>query len=207
MGDNLTVIVVTHNRWDYTRRTLDSLFKTVPEAYFLIIDNNSDEETVLGLEEIACKNNNVELIFRDENEGWGKAVNYAMNYLLEDYDLLQNEYVLISNNDVEYFEGWYTRCLMVYEKYSKIGILGVWKHISHGVLENKGDLIIKDQMPAVGWLMTVRHILDIGEVPEHGPCLTKGGNGEDVGYCIKTAEKGYWVCGLPEDVANHFDGY
>ena len=62
-------------------------------------------------------------------------------------------------------------------------------------------------MPAVGWLMNKYAICKIGEFPEHGSCLTKGGNGEDVEYCIRAQEKGFYVCGLKEDVANHFDGY
>ena len=193
----LTVIVITHNRLEYTKRTIDSLKRTIPNAKISIYDNCSTEE---GMNEYLSTLTDCIVTINDKNEGWGKAVNDALR--ITPYD----KYVLISNNDVGYYDGWYEKCLMAYEKYPNIGLLGVWKHSAHGIKENLGDLIIKDQMPAVGWLFTKEHLNKIGDFPEHGPCNTKGGNGEDVEYCIKTEQVGLLVCGLPEDIANHYDG-
>lgn len=200
-GHDLNIVMTVFNRLDYTKRTIESLVKTVPEAKILVYDNASTEE---GIHEYLrnIQNENISVIFSQINEGFGTGMNEAISLLSED-----RKYILLSNNDAEYFEGWYDTCIGLHEKYPQIGILGVWKHTAHGIIEDKGDLIIKDQMPAVGFLMTSARLKEIGEFPQHGPCSTKGGNGEDVGFCIKTFNLGYWVCAPKDDVANHFDGY
>lgn len=199
----LTVIVVAFNRLEYTRRTVRSLAATVPKDTRVILFDNCSTEP--GFREYAYGEfrqtfPNSKYVWRVSNAGWGQAVNEAL------VDA-KTEHVLVSNNDVEYKPGWYEECLRLYAKYPKIGVLGVWKHIHHGVLEDKGDLIVKDQMPAVGWLLRRQFIDEMGAFPVHGPCATKGGNGEDVAYCIRAAQKGYMVAGPKEDVATHIDGY
>lgn len=200
----LTVIVVTHNRLDFTKRTLQSITRTVPHAKILIFDNDSTEAGMKDwfYSEFDGKNN-VEVVLSGKNIGWGAAVNEAIAYVGVDIE----DYVLISNNDVEYHDGWFEQCLALYQKYPKIGILGVWKHRAHGVRQDLGDILVKDDMPAVGWLLKKSIIDDIGPLSERGPCATKGGNGEDTNYTGRAMEKGYWVCGPKEDVAQHFDGY
>ena len=47
----------------------------------------------------------------------------------------------------------------------------------------------------------------VGMLPEHGPCATKGGNGEDTGYVIRMKNAGYLTGAMPKDVATHIDGY
>lgn len=205
----LSIIVITHNRLDYTQRTLDSLLTTTPgDTKFVINDNCSDEagmqEYLKGLAYIdyALKGpaHQITVLRRDENRGWGVAVNEALNHV-------DTEFILISNNDCVYEKGWYEKLIALYEKYPKIGIMGVWQHIAHGTREDLGDLLVKDDMPAVGWLLKRSVIDDIGPFAEHGPCLTKGGNGEDVNYTIRAHEKGYLVACPKPDVANHIDGY
>jgi glycosyltransferase involved in cell wall biosynthesis len=206
-NSNLIVIVITHNRLEYTKRTIDSLLRTVPKANFVIFDNASTEEGFKEYLENLYINNKFQFIVGGfyENMGWGKAVNEALKEALRGAD--KDDLILLSNNDVEYFDGWFEQCTALYEKYPQIGILGVWKHTAHGIIEDKGDLIVKDQMPAVGWLMQQDKLKQIGTFPEHGPCDTKGGNGEDVTYCIMAAQKGFLVAAPKEDVANHIDGY
>lgn len=198
----LSVIITTHNRLDYTRQTIESLFATVPaDTKFFIFDNASDKETQDYLSSVCGSTRfNLHLIHSAENLGWGASVNKML-------ELVDTEMILVSNNDVVYHEGWYEKALALYEKYPKIGVFGLWKHVSHGVLEDKGDLIVKDQMPAVSWLFKRSVMNDIGPIPVHGPCATKGGNGEDVGYCIMAANKGYLVCGPKDDLSRHLDGY
>jgi len=193
----LTVIIITHNRLEFTARTFNSLKESVPHARFLIgVDGNSEELVNYAIKEIGAENVFVSV----KNHGWGSMSNMGLRYA-------ETEMILISNNDVEYHPGWYERALSLYDKYPKIGVLGVWKHTAHGVKEELEDLIIKDQMPAVGWLFKRDVLTDIGPFAEHGPCSTKGGNGEDVDYCIRAEQKGYWVCGPKVDIAEHLDGY
>jgi GT2 family glycosyltransferase len=195
----LTTIVVTYNRLEYSKRTIDSLRKTTPNAEIIVYDNHSTEA---GFYEWLLQDgfkHPHQVIMNDKNDGWGKAVNDALRFS-------NTEYILVSNNDVIYHDGWYEKCLQAYKDNLKLGILGVWKHPAHGVLETRGNLVIKDQMPAVGWLLKRSVINDIGAFKENGPANMKGGNGEDVDYCIRTREKGYMVAGLLEDVGKHIDG-
>jgi hypothetical protein len=158
---------------------------------------------------------NIEVVFGAVNNGWGYAVNNTFYYMnlatpvVQGMEMLtyRDQWVLISNNDVEYHDGWFEKLVALYEKYLDVGLMAVWKHTNHGVLEDRGDLVVKDQMPAVGWLFR-RNVLDgLGDFPEHGPCHTKGGNGEDVQVCIKVDKLGLKVAAPTEDVAFHFDGY
>lgn len=203
----LTVIVTVFNRLDYTKRTLDSLFATCPSnTQYIIVDNNSEGEQMReylgGLEDL-----NKHSIHRlNQNLGWGGAVNFGLE-IAAAKGCMNDGYILVSNNDVVYGPGWYEKLCFLYDKYPKIGILGAWKHTAHGVLEDRFDMVVKDQMPAVGWLLTTENIKLIGKFPEKGPCATKGGNGEDVEYCIRCAQAGLLVCGPKDDVADHIDGY
>ena len=147
---------------------------------------------------------NIQVHFMGENYGWGKAVNQGLVFFKNGN---MSEYILISNNDVIYHDGWYEKCLQAYEKHPDTGILGVWKHTAHSTIAVDGEYVIRDQMPAVGWLMKRAVIDSVGAFPEHGPCPTKGGNGEDTEYCVRVQQKGYLVAGLKDDVATHIDGY
>ena len=201
-GENLIVVMTTWNRADYTIKTFKSLLETVPKAKFIIVDNNSTDGTKELLQQADSKHT---FIIRDKNEGWGVAINEALAYI--DYHNLKADYILLSNNDVEYSEDWYSKAITLYEKYPQIGILGLWKHKNHGVYKDYGDLVTKDQMPATCWLLKPQTIKDLGPLAEHGECLMKGGNGEDVDYCIKAENFGYWVAGPVPDLAQHLDGY
>ena len=199
--------MTVYNRLDYTKRTIQSLRETVPAGtQLVIVDDNSNEPGIKEyLDEISINvdmNNPTLVIHSEENVGFGAGVNTGLA-------LCKTEMVLIANNDCIYEAGWYEKLLALYEKYDKIGILAVWKHTAHGLIPpgDLGDLVVKDQMPAVGWLMKRNVIDDLGAFPVHGPCHTKGGNGEDVTYCNMATQKGYWVCAPKEDVAQHIDGY
>lgn len=200
MSTPLTVIVITHNRLEYTKRTLESLMLTVPHAEFIVYDNHSADDVRDYLTSLQFAPVKARIILADDNVGWGTAVNYCLRSV-------KTEFILVSNNDVIYQDGWFEKCTALYEKYPKIGVLGVWKHTNHGTREMFADLHVKDDMPGVGWLLK-RSVIDIiGAMAEHGPCTTKGGNGEDTSYTRRAHEKGYWVCGPAEDVADHIDGY
>lgn len=202
-GENLSIILITYNRLEHTKKTIESLRRTVPDAHLFIYDNASNEE----LQRYIClhlnwSEDNYEVVLANRNRGWGSAINESLQLSKK-----KGDYLLLSNNDVEYSDGWLDQAIALYEKYPKLGLLGLWKHTSHGIKEDLGDLIVKDQMPAVAWLFKPKVLEDIGHFAEKGPCETKGGNGEDVDYCIKTEQKGYWVAGPSDDLAIHLDGY
>ncbi len=203
-GENLKIIVVTFNRMHYTMRTMASLMKTVPKAKIIIYDNASTDPMLLTyFKELSSTHDNIKTIFSSTNEGWGTAINKAM----EEISCYADDFILLSNDDVEYENDWYDKAIQLYNKYPQIGILGLWKHTSHGIRNDYGDLLVKDEMPAVAWLIKPDIMMQVGAVIEKGPCLTKGGNGEDTNYSQRVQEKGYWVAGSKEDLAIHLTGY
>ncbi len=200
------IIVTVFNRLDYTKRTIGSLL--VSGAYeacqrLIIVDNHSTEEGMEAFLNDMAHYQKTFVLRRSQNDGWGMAVNDALG-------LSRAEYVLISNNDVGYEADFHLPMFEAFKIHPNIGILGVWRHTSHGfrtggIMDNHFREM--DDVPAVGWLIPKKTMEAVGMLPEHGPCLTKGGNGEDTAYVNLMRDKGYLIGVLPNDVAQHFDGY
>jgi hypothetical protein len=91
-----------------------------------------------------------------------------------------------------------------------IGILGIWRHTSHGFTQGgvMNDWFREmDDVPAVGWMLPKRAMEKVGLLVEKGPCFTKGGNGEDTYYVQRMKAAGF-LTGVPaNDLATHLDGY
>lgn len=208
----LFVIMVSHRRLEHLRRTIESLVPTLPEGSMLgIHDNASDPETRKYLNELteSWRNDKVKLrvVLHGENRGWGWAMNYSLTagYFAE---WRGYEYVLESNNDIEYEPDWFGRATTFMGTFPEIGILGLWKHPHHGVREERaGGLLIKDNMPACAWLFRSKDLQEFLPFKEKGACKTRGGNGEDTDMVLTVQGKKRWVCGLKEDLARHMDGY
>lgn len=201
------IILTTFNRVAYTKRTVASILSSGAFAScqrFIIVDNHSLEEGMKEFLDDMAAYQKVFIIRRPTNDGWATAVNDALG-------MSRAEYILLSNNDVEYQPGFMERMFDVIAKAdinAPIGLLGVWRHTSHSEtgLKNNGFTEMTD-VPAVGWLLWKQAMEKVGMIPEHGPCLTKGGNGEDSKYVQMMKAAGFLV-GVPsEDVATHIDGY
>lgn len=201
-------IVVTYKRLDALRATMQSLLRTLPPgSHTIVVNNDKEQDTWDYLQNLAREQwPQMALLMRGKNEGWGAAMNDAFRSWPE----WQNfEYVLESNNDVVYDRNWSERAQAMMEAHPEIGILGGFKHPYHGERQTLPDgLIIKDDMPACAWLMRSKDLVQYLPFPEHGPCKTRGGNGEDVAFRDKVQNKfGKWICGMKPDWAHHIDGY
>lgn len=201
------IIITSWNRLDYLKRTIASLIRcgTFNKATrVIIVDNGSQEEGLKLFLLDLQKMPNVFLVLKPENRGWGAAVNDALG-------LSRSEFLFVSNNDVDYFTpDFQDRMFEVFQNQPNIGILGVWRHIGHGFVNGGAQnewFREMDNVPAVGWMMPKRAMEMVGMLPEHGPCLTKGGNGEDTAYVNRMKEKGFFTGVLKEDIARHIDGY
>lgn len=202
------IILTSFNRLEYTKRTVATLissgaFHTCQR--FIVVDNHSTEPGVEDFLNELAKYKNTFILRRPTNDGWGMAVNDALA-------ISRAEYVLLSNNDVEYSMHFIGRMFRAFEAFADnpIGILGVWRHTAHSVVENgwsRTDFQEMTDVPAVGWLIWKPAMEKAGMLPEHGPCATKGGNGEDTEYVQRMKACGFLVGVLGEDVALHIDGY
>lgn len=200
------IILTTFNRLDYTKRTIASLISSGAAAQaerFIIVDNRSTEEGFQDfLKDMYAFAGNITVIHRARNDGWGMAVNDALG-------VSRAPYVLLSNNDVEYTPDFAAKMLEMMEAHPEIGLLGVWRHTAHSAVQthHEGKFIEYTDVPAVGWMLSKKAMMQVGLVSEHGPCFTKGGNGEDSDYVRRMKEAGFLV-GVPEvDLAVHIDGY
>lgn len=204
------IILTVFNRVEYTKRTIATLVSSGAFAQcqrLIIVDNHSTEEGMAQFLDAMKQYKGTYVIHRPRNDGWATAVNDALG-------LSRAEYVLISNNDVEYSVGFMEKMFKTYKmsyegSIPKLGILGVWRHTSHSFINGwtLPEFREMTDVPAVGWLLPKKAMEVVGMLPEHGPCLTKGGNGEDSKYVQQMKAAGFLVGVLPEDVAVHIDGY
>ncbi len=219
MENRFDIILVNWNRLDYLKRTIASLVESnaINDCErFIIVDNGSVEEGVIEFLQDIKKLYRAFIVCCPDNRGWGAAVNNALS-------LSRSPFLLLLNNDVEFTIDFHKKMLgVIQEPFSidPVGILGGWKHTSHGFVKdtlNMDDSVRKavhndifremDDVPAVCWMLSKSAMEKIGMLPEHGPCFSKGGNGEDSEYVQRMKVAGFLVGVTKEDVANHIDGY
>lgn len=85
----VAIFTLTHDRLEYTKRTLDSLkeFANYPYDHF-IIDNKSIDGTVEWLEKNRDKYRIKRLIKNEQNVGISKGSNQALDAIGDDYDVI-----------------------------------------------------------------------------------------------------------------------
>jgi glycosyltransferase involved in cell wall biosynthesis len=117
----VSMVILTCNQLEYTRKCLDSILKHTQRPFELIIvDNGSTDGTVQFLEsEILrnCHDARVKIIKNNENKGFAGGNNQGMA-------AASGDYVLLLNNDVVVTPGWLDRMLSCAEKRPEIGIIG-----------------------------------------------------------------------------------
>src|SRR5665213_577710 len=199
---NFDIIITSWNRLDYLKRTIGSLIQSGAfdaAERVIIVDNGSTEEGVHSFLEDMRRERGTFLVLLPHNRGWGAAVNDALG-------LSRAPFLFVCNNDVEFELDFHLRMLEILDKpiilpaghpgINGIGILGLWRHTSHGLVAGgvQNEWFCEmDNVPAVGWLMSKYAMEKVGMLPEHGICLTKGGNGEDTAYVNRMKEAGYLV--------------
>lgn len=205
-------IIVTFRRLEHFKKTADSLLATLPRgSRLVIVDNASPEEEVHTHVRHLVDTHppgspvTVQALMLDKNVGWGAAMNEGLGT----HNWQTFEYVLESNNDVDYEPNWAERAQKLMTQWKLIGILGLWAHPYHGV---RGTLLdgtmIKDDMPATAWFFRSKDLAEFLPFPEHGACKTRGGNGEDVAFRDRVQNKFQrWICAPKTDLAHHMDGY
>ena len=98
------IVVVTWNALEYTKITIDRIYKTVHRPFNLIIvDNGSAGSTKKYLKKLESGNENclkIDIIFNKSNIGCGQA--YQIGY--EQSKKNKSEYILFCNNDLYFFD-------------------------------------------------------------------------------------------------------
>lgn len=118
---NLTsIMLVTYNRLDLTKRMLDSLIKNTDSPYRLIIvDNGSTDGTVEWLKDFSLnKTFPIYLHFNNKNLGIACGRNRAMKIA----DQFNDPWLSTVDNDIEFVPNWLSKCLDVLKANSKFAI-------------------------------------------------------------------------------------
>ncbi len=88
------------NLLNLQRELIEQTYNPKPLRSFIIFDNDSSEET---RELIKKKYPKIDLIYSYKNEGYGRAVNYALQYAFKKY---KSKYFIITDQDVKVERGY-----------------------------------------------------------------------------------------------------
>jgi GT2 family glycosyltransferase/Tfp pilus assembly protein PilF len=128
-----SIIILTHNRLEYTKKCVKSIRKNTPEAHeFIFVDNGSTDGTVKWLQSQVRENKSCHLIENKENVGLAKGRNQGIN-------LSQGEFIALINNDVVVSEGWLDRMLQCLNSRPDIGIVGPMSNNVSGLQQVADD--------------------------------------------------------------------
>lgn len=115
----LLICLITYNRLEYTKRTLESLKKTIDVPYYLIIsDNNSTDGSLEWL-----KTQGIHLIQNDENMYPGYACNRGWANGILNYP--EATHLMRCDNDMEFAKNWASKAEEYFRAMPPLGQLGL----------------------------------------------------------------------------------
>ena len=121
-----SIIMLTHNRLDQTKKCVKSIRKHTPELHEIIfVDNGSTDSTVKWLQGQVKENKNYQLIENKENVGVAKGRNLGIN-------ISRGESILLLDNDVIISSGWLSGMMECLKHAPDAGIVGPITNSSSG---------------------------------------------------------------------------
>lgn len=107
-----SIMMVTYNRLDLTKKMLESLFATTEGFRLFIVDNGSSDGTVDYLREMQRQRPEIhEIMYNRENRGI--AVGRNQGLLMADKH--NDPYLSTVDNDVVFYKGWLKDCIRFLE--------------------------------------------------------------------------------------------
>lgn len=120
------LMMITYNRVELTKQTLESIFKTVDYPFHLIIvDNGSTDGTIEYLDSLDFSGLNYlkEVVVKINKSNLGIAI--GRNIALLEADKLNVDWYCTIDNDVLLPEGWLSECIDIISKTPSFGAVGV----------------------------------------------------------------------------------
>ena len=108
----LSIITLTLNKLDYTKKFIESLYKYTTNFELIIVDNGSSDGTVEYIKSMP----QIKLIQNEKNLGFSKGNNQGI-------EIAQGEYIGFLNNDILLYPGWFEACERVFLKENKAGFV------------------------------------------------------------------------------------
>lgn len=91
----LSIITLTYNNLEYTKKFLESLYKYTKDFELIIVDNGSSDGTKEYLQGL-----NLKLISNNENKGFPAGNNQGL-------EIAEGEYIGFLNNDILLYPNWF----------------------------------------------------------------------------------------------------
>jgi len=113
-----SIVLLSYNTLEHTRRCVESLFEYTdyPNYEIIIVDNGSTDGSKDFLAQIARSRLNIELISNDTNRGFAAGTNQGIA-------VAEGEYLVFLNNDTVVTKGWLTG-LVRHLQHPEIGMVG-----------------------------------------------------------------------------------
>ncbi len=199
----VSIIVLTLNQLEHTKKCLLSIERHTHVNYELIIvDNGSCDDTLNYMRNYVAQHNNVKLISNTSNKGFAFGNNQGMS-------IAKGKYLMLLNNDTVVTDGWIERMTSVFEQEPKTGIVGPMSNYVSGLQlvsrVNYKTILEMDRFAAEwaikgsGKSIPVTHIVGFcllvkrDVVEQIGGLDTEFGSGnfEDDDYCLRASIAGY----------------
>lgn len=139
MASIIDIIIVSYNAKDYLIKTIESFRQNSSNYTLTIIDNNS----VDGSKEWLLEQNDLTVIIKDKNIGYGSAINIAV----KEYN---NPYICIANCDIEVPRNWQS-LIKYFNKDEKVACIGTKIIFPDGRLQNCGIVGTEKNRILRGW--------------------------------------------------------
>jgi GT2 family glycosyltransferase len=203
-----TLIILAWNRWDLTKRCLDTLRETdLTGAEVLVVDNGSEDETPEGLESYDW----LRVLRNPTNLGFVRGNNAGIASADRDSD------IVLLNNDMEFEQkDWFQRLRDCAQSTPGAGVVGCRLRLPDERLLHAGTYILPDSMwgqqigsqqKDVGQFTAIREVEGIvfacayirREVIQKIGALSEDFQSyfEDTDYCLRATQAGFKVllCG------------
>lgn len=133
----VSIVMPTHNAWEWTRRALDAISRNTEPPYEVIVcDNASSDETPKRLTELE----DARVVLNAENLGFGMACNQGAA-------LAHSPYVVFLNSDAVVHENWLGPLVQHLASDRRVGAVGPLLLNTDGSIQAAGSTVLGDGWP------------------------------------------------------------
>lgn len=133
-----SIIILTHNRLEQTKKCVKSIRKHTPGAHEIIfVDNGSTDSTIKWLQSQVKENENYHLIENKENAGITQGRNQGIT-------ASRGEYILLLDNDVIVTTGWLSGMVECLNYAPAAAIIGPFLNEAKGLQKRRDDYQLKN---------------------------------------------------------------
>ncbi len=212
----VSIVMLTFNALEYTRRCVDSLSRHTSYPHEVIfVDNGSTDGTKDYLQDVVAANANYKLIDNETNLGFSAGNNRGVK-------AAGGRYVLLLNNDVLVADGWLESLVSALERDELIGMVGPVSNYISG-RQRLADISYQDDKGYYDFADTVRtgnrgKVTPRRRIAGFAILIPKAlydelggldesfgsGNYEDDDLCLRVREKGYAIMVDEGTFIHHF---